>query len=209
VRVAGLSRLRQGSIRSRRFAVRRPRTSRIPAPFRVPLGNLLALRRHGHEPLHHGDRAAGRDSTRPVRGRLGAISKAGCRAPGRGPGVAPPADGELQRFRRSARSLVRMGTVDLAPGSHIFRFTVVRKNLLSRGYYLGINYVLFKAGKWSSAGLSLYSSFFPVSSRARSGIGALYGQDRQFGSRSLLGNFTGLRPFASILLTLRSAGAAS
>ena len=43
--------------------------------------------------------------------------------------------------------LVRMGTVDLAPGSHTLRFTVVEKNPLSRGYYLGIDYVVFKAGK--------------------------------------------------------------
>jgi WD40 repeat protein len=43
--------------------------------------------------------------------------------------------------------LVRMGTVLLAPGSHILRFTVVGKSSLSRGYYLGIDYVVFKAGK--------------------------------------------------------------
>jgi hypothetical protein len=35
--------------------------------------------------------------------------------------------------------LVRMGTVVLAPGSHILRFTVVRRSSLSRGYYLGID----------------------------------------------------------------------
>jgi hypothetical protein len=43
--------------------------------------------------------------------------------------------------------LVRMGTVLLAPGSHILRFTVVGKSSLSRGYYLGIDYVVFKAGE--------------------------------------------------------------